>query len=56
MDINGVVHVGREDLEADPASYLHEVASTTDKRTFGDVFQDADVFLGLSAGNLLKPE
>ena len=56
MDIDGVVHEGRADLEADPSLYLHEVASTTEKRTFEEVFDGADVFLGLSAANLLKPK
>jgi malic enzyme len=28
----------------------------TDARTLGEVIEDADVFLGLSAGGVLKPE
>jgi malate dehydrogenase (oxaloacetate-decarboxylating)(NADP+) len=51
-DIDGVVHAGRT-VGMDPwkAAYAQE----TDARTLDDVIEGADVFLGLSAGNVLKP-
>ena len=52
-DIKGVVHVGRDkDMPANMARY----ARKTDARTLGEVLAGADVFLGLSAPNVLKPE
>jgi len=52
-DIHGVVHEGREvDMDRWKARY----AQATDKRTLGEVIDDADIFLGLSAPNVLKPE
>ena len=52
-DIEGVVHEGREALmDRWKAVY----AQPTDKRTLGDVIDGADVFLGLSAGGVLKPD
>jgi malate dehydrogenase (oxaloacetate-decarboxylating)(NADP+) len=52
-DIEGVVHVGRNTLmDKWKAVYAQE----TDKRKLGEVIEDADVFLGLSAPNVLKPE
>jgi malate dehydrogenase (oxaloacetate-decarboxylating)(NADP+) len=52
-DIKGVVYEGRiEDMEPLKARY----AKVTDARTLGDVIHDADVFLGLSAGGVLKPD
>ncbi len=50
------VYTGRADLEADPDSYLHHVAVDTPLRTLKEAVAGADVFLGLSAGNLLSPE
>ncbi|MCB1485957.1 MAG: NADP-dependent malic enzyme, partial [Bauldia sp.] len=52
-DIDGVVHKGRETL-MDPwkAAYAQE----TDKRTLAEVIPGADIFLGVSAGGVLKPE
>ena len=52
-DIEGVVHVGRTVLMDDEKARF---AQATDARTLGDVIGDADVFLGLSAGGVLKPE
>ena len=50
-DIKGVVYEGRiEDMEPLKARY----AKVTDARTLGEVIHDADVFLGLSAGGVLK--
>ena len=52
-DIKGVVYAGREpDMPANMARY----ARKTDARTLGDVVKGADVFLGLSAPNVFKPE
>ncbi|GBD50017.1 NADP-dependent malic enzyme [Methylopila sp. Yamaguchi] len=52
-DIEGVAYLGREALmDRWKAVY----AQDTDKRTLGEVIDGADVFLGLSAGGVLKPE
>jgi malate dehydrogenase (oxaloacetate-decarboxylating)(NADP+) len=52
-DIEGVVYEGRTTLmDPDKARY----ARKTDKRKLAEVIEDADVFLGLSAGNVLKAE
>ncbi|MCB9641079.1 MAG: NADP-dependent malic enzyme [Myxococcales bacterium] len=51
-DIQGVVYKGREP----EGSYLEEVASDTSARTLAEALQDADVFIGLSAPNILTPE
>ena len=52
-DIEGVVYKGRTTL-MDPEKA--RFAQDTDKRTLAEIIPDADVFLGLSAGNVLKPE
>jgi malate dehydrogenase (oxaloacetate-decarboxylating)(NADP+) len=52
-DIAGVVHAGRT-AEMDPRKELY--ARETDARTLGEVIGGADVFLGLSAPRVLKPE
>ncbi|HJW26344.1 MAG TPA: NADP-dependent malic enzyme [Rhodocyclaceae bacterium] len=52
-DIKGVVYQGRvEEMDEIKARY----AKDTSARTLGEVIADADVFLGLSAGGVLKPE
>jgi malate dehydrogenase (oxaloacetate-decarboxylating)(NADP+) len=52
-DIKGVVYAGRkEEMDPNKARY----AKKTDARTLGDIIAGADVFLGLSAGKVLKPE
>ncbi|HEY8336408.1 MAG TPA: NADP-dependent malic enzyme [Tardiphaga sp.] len=52
-DIDGVVHEGRNTLmDRWKAVY----AQKTDARTLGDVIAGADIFLGVSAPNVLKPE
>jgi malate dehydrogenase (oxaloacetate-decarboxylating)(NADP+) len=52
-DLGGVVFEGRTELmDEDKALYIQK----TDARTLGEVIADADVFLGLSAGGVLKPE
>src|SRR3954466_7200563 len=52
-DIKGVVHEGRNELMD---RWKSVYAQQTDARTLADVIPDADVFLGLSAGGVLKPE
>jgi malate dehydrogenase (oxaloacetate-decarboxylating)(NADP+) len=51
-DKDGVVYKGRPNL--DPT--LEHVARETDARTLEEVLRGADVFLGLSAPRVLKPE
>jgi malate dehydrogenase (oxaloacetate-decarboxylating)(NADP+) len=52
-DIEGVVYAGRTVLMDDEKARF---AQPTDARSLADVIGDADVFLGLSAGGVLKPE
>ncbi len=52
-DIEGVVYQGRKVL-MDPDK--ERFAQATDARKLADVIGGADVFLGLSAGGVLKPE
>ncbi|MCK9260360.1 MAG: NADP-dependent malic enzyme [Azoarcus sp.] len=52
-DIHGVVHEGRA-VDMDPLKARY--AKDTVARTLGEVIEGADVFLGLSAGGVLKPE
>jgi malate dehydrogenase (oxaloacetate-decarboxylating)(NADP+) len=52
-DIEGVVHDGRNTL-MDRWKAIY--AQKTDKRTLAEVIEGADIFLGLSAGGVLKPE
>ena len=52
-DIAGVVYAGRkEEMDDNKARY----AQKTDARKLADIIGDADIFLGLSAGRVLKPE
>jgi malate dehydrogenase (oxaloacetate-decarboxylating)(NADP+) len=51
-DIEGVVHVGREKLMDRWKSVF---AQETTARTLAEVIDGADIFLGLSAGGVLKP-
>jgi len=52
-DAKGVVYEGRaEGLDPIKARY----ARPTSARTLGDIIEGADVFLGLSAGGVLKPD
>ncbi len=52
-DVNGVVHAGRDPhMPPNMARYARD----TDARTLGDALPGADVFLGLSAPRVLKPE
>ncbi|GLK72827.1 NADP-dependent malic enzyme [Ancylobacter dichloromethanicus] len=52
-DIEGVVYEGREKL-MDP--YKGVFAQKTEQRTLAEVIAGADIFIGLSAGGVLKPE
>jgi len=52
VDRDGVIHSGRSDLDPDKQRYARD----TDCRSLADTLVGADVFLGLSAGNILKPE
>ncbi len=52
-DIHGVVYAGRtEAMDENKARY----AVATQARTLAEVIAGADIFLGLSAGGVLKPE
>jgi malate dehydrogenase (oxaloacetate-decarboxylating)(NADP+) len=52
-DSRGVVYEGRTD---DMDKYKQVYAVKTEARTLAEVIDGADVFLGLSAGGVLKPE
>jgi len=52
-DLAGVVYEGRTEL-MDPEKA--QFAQKTDARTLAEVIKGADIFLGLSAGGVLKPE
>jgi malate dehydrogenase (oxaloacetate-decarboxylating)(NADP+) len=52
-DLAGLVYQGRKELmDPDKARF----AQATDQRTLGQAIEGADIFLGLSAGGVLKPE
>jgi malate dehydrogenase (oxaloacetate-decarboxylating)(NADP+) len=52
-DIKGVVYKGRaEEMDDNKARYARDIP----QRALADVIAGADVFLGLSAGGVLKPE
>ncbi|WP_076070986.1 NADP-dependent malic enzyme [Sphingomonas montana] len=52
-DIKGVIYADREtDMLPNMARYAHQ----TDARNLGDVIAGADIFLGLSAPRVFKPE
>ncbi len=52
LDSLGVIHTGREDLNA----YKFAFAATTDARSLADALVDADVFIGVAKQDLLTPE
>jgi len=52
-DIHGVVYKGRTE-GMNP--YMERFAAQTSARTLAEALVDADVFVGLSAGNIVKPE
>ena len=51
VDSKGVVHSGRHDLNI----YKQRFAHTTDQRSLMDAMTDADVFVGVSAADLVSP-
>jgi malate dehydrogenase (oxaloacetate-decarboxylating)(NADP+) len=52
-DLAGLVHEGRTELMDDEKRAF---AQPTDARSLADVIEGADVFLGLSAGGVLRPD
>ena len=52
FDRDGVIYTGREHLDPDKQRYARD----TSKRSLAEIVEGADVFLGLSAGGILKPE
>ncbi|MFN4005559.1 MAG: NADP-dependent malic enzyme [Hylemonella sp.] len=52
-DLAGVVYEGRTELMDEDK---RQFAQKTDARTLAEVIGDADIFLGLSAGGVLKPD
>ena len=52
FDRSGVIHTGRTDLDPDKQRYARD----TEARTLEEIVRGADIFLGLSAGGILKPE
>ncbi len=51
-DREGVLYTGRDHMDPDKRRYARD----TDKRTLAQIVEGADIFLGLSAGGVLKPE
>jgi malate dehydrogenase (oxaloacetate-decarboxylating)(NADP+) len=51
-DREGVLYVGRDQMDPDKQRYARD----TKARTLAEVVEGADIFLGLSAGGILKPE
>ncbi|MDW2980190.1 NADP-dependent malic enzyme [Rhodanobacter sp. KK11] len=51
FDREGVIYRGRDHLDPDKARYARD----TEQRTLAGIVAGADVFLGLSAGDILKP-
>jgi malic enzyme len=52
LDSKGVIHTGREDLNA----YKFAFATSTSARTLAEALVDADVFIGVAKPDLLSPE
>ncbi|HET9049189.1 MAG TPA: NADP-dependent malic enzyme [Chiayiivirga sp.] len=52
VDREGVLYKGRDHLDPDKARYARD----TDKRSLAEIVAGTDIFLGLSAGGVLKPE
>jgi malate dehydrogenase (oxaloacetate-decarboxylating)(NADP+) len=50
VDSKGVIHNGRDDLN----DFKREFARDTDNRTLADAMRDADVFIGVSVGNVVS--
>lgn len=52
VDRDGVLYTGRPNLDPDKARYARDTA----KRSLAEIVEGADIFLGLSAAGVLKPE
>jgi malic enzyme len=52
VDRDGVLYAGRGNMDADKQRYARDTA----KRSLAEIVDGADIFLGLSAGGVLKPE
>jgi malate dehydrogenase (oxaloacetate-decarboxylating)(NADP+) len=52
FDREGVLYTGRDRMDPDKQRYARD----TDKRTLAEIVDGSDIFLGLSAGGVLKPE
>jgi malate dehydrogenase (oxaloacetate-decarboxylating)(NADP+) len=52
VDRDGVLYTGRPNMDPDKQRYARDTAH----RTLEDIIHGADIFLGLSAGGVLKPE
>ncbi len=53
LDSKGVLHKGRKDLDEYKSFFA---ADKTDKNTLAEAIKDADVFVGLSKGNILTQD
>ncbi|MBE7172793.1 MAG: NADP-dependent malic enzyme [Williamsia sp.] len=52
FDINGVIHAGRTDLDETKRQFAHGKPGIT----LAQAMKDADVFIGLSVGNVVTPD
>ncbi|HEY4143707.1 NADP-dependent malic enzyme [Pinirhizobacter sp.] len=52
FDRDGVLYTGRDNMDPDKQRYARD----TDKRMLAEIVAGTDIFLGLSAGGILKPE
>ncbi|MFC3650150.1 NADP-dependent malic enzyme [Dyella humi] len=52
FDREGVLYTGRDHMDPDKQRYARD----TKARTLAEIVEGADIFLGLSAGGVLKPE
>ncbi len=52
LDLGGLVHTGRTDITAEKAEYAQEIIPDN----IDDIYNDADMFLGLSGPNVLTKE
>ncbi len=52
VDRQGIIHIGREDLNP----YKFAFAQETPKRTLEEAIEGADVFIGVSGANAITPE
>lgn len=52
FDREGVLYTGREQMDVDKQRYARD----TNKRSLAEIVAGADIFLGLSAGGVLKPD